>query len=75
MAVFKSGRTLKLHDWLESYCNSNEQSVFYIVNFVQHLITPIYNGKSQINQLQRNSLGKSNDRTLVSEFAIFTQKW
>ena len=31
--------------------------------------------KSQIIQLHKDSFEKSNERTFVSEFAIFTQKW
>ena len=31
--------------------------------------------ESQIDQLQKDSLGKSNKRTLVSEIAILSQNW
>ena len=36
---------------------------------------PIYKGCSQIVQQQKDSLGKSNERTLVSDLEILAQKW
>ncbi len=36
---------------------------------------PIYKGCSLIVQQQKDSLGKSNERTLVSDLEILAQKW
>ena len=48
---------------------------FYIRNFVNIFLLPFIKVESQIDWLQKDSLGKSNERTLVSEFAILAQKW
>ena len=37
-------------------------------------ITSIYKGQSKIDQIQKESLGKSHKRTLVLEFKILAQK-
>ena len=42
--------------------------------FVNVLLLPFTNVKSQNNQFPKKSLGKSNERILVSEFAMFAQK-
>ena len=39
------------------------------------LITLIYKGQSQIDQLKKDSLGKNYEITLVLELAILAQKW
>ena len=45
------------------------------VIFLNGLLLPFTNVKSQIDQLQNISLGKKNQRTLVSKFAILGQNW
>ena len=48
---------------------------FYTLIFVNVLILQFTKVESQIDQLQQMTLGKRNERTLVSEFAIYAQKW
>ena len=45
------------------------------VFFLNVLVLPFRKAKSQIDQLQKDSLGKSYEIILVSEIAIFAQKW
>ena len=48
---------------------------FYTLSVFNVLLIPFTKYKSQINQLQKDSSGKSNVRTLFSEFAILAHKW
>ena len=47
----------------------------YICNFLNFLSLPFRNVDSQINQSQKDSLGKSNERVLFSEFSVLAHKW
>ena len=60
-----------MHDWFKSYSDFNA----FLHFFKNVLLLPFTKFKSQINQLQKDFLGKSNKRMLVSEFAMSAQKW
>ena len=47
----------------------------YPRNVLNVLFLPFTKVKTQIEWLQKDSLGKSNDKTLVSECPILAQKW
>ena len=52
----------------------------YVICFICHfflyvLLIPFTKVKIQIDQLQKDSLGKSYEITLISESAILSQKW
>ena len=42
--------------------------------FLNVLLLPFTKVKSEINRIQKDSLGKSYEKTLVSEFAVLAQK-
>ena len=47
-----------------------------LIQFFLCVITPIYKKvKSPLDQWQKDSLGNSKEITLVSDLAIFAQKW
>ena len=55
-----------LHDRLKSYSNFNDNKcVFTSVIFLNILVLPLTKVESQIYWLQKDSWGKSNERTLV----------
>ena len=43
--------------------------------FLNVLLLPFTNFKSQINQSQKDALGKRNERTMISDLEILAQKW
>ena len=67
--------SLKLHDWFKSYNNfSDTKCVFTQLILLNILLLQFTKVESQFNQLQKDSLGKSNEITLVYEFSILAQK-
>ena len=62
----KSQRSSKSHDWFKSYSSLNDKkNAFISIIFFECLIAPNYKVKNLIDQLQKDSVGKYNNRALV----------
>ena len=56
-------------------CQSCVVCATFCVFFLNVLLLPFTNFKSQINQSQKDALGKGNERTMISDLEILAQKW
>ena len=67
-----SWRKSKLHNWFRSSSVLIDAfGIFFTLRYFNVFLLPLAKVTSQIDQLQKYSLGKSNKSKLVSEFDIF----